>query len=437
MSQSKIPTGKVARAMRLAGAGAKVARNSAVHLTKKSLGLKHSKAELDANNARDLYRELGSLKGSALKMAQMLSQDQNILPQAYQDQFQMAQYSAPPLSYPLVERVFRKELGASPLDVFDEFEREAAHAASIGQVHIARKGGVKFAVKIQYPGVAESIASDLALAKPFAAKILGLNASEINHYFSEVKDKMIEETDYRLEKKQGEFFAEQLRHVKGLRLPKFFPEYSGRKVLTMEYLEGQAFDQFAKHGSLPMRQAVGQRLWDIFDRQMRRDHHVHADPHPGNFLVSSQGELMMLDFGCTKKIPDSFHLPFFKMMQPEYHDQLSLFKELLFELDMLHGEDSPDQVDFFMDTYRRFVKLLGEPFFKTSFDFSDDHYFKAVTELSKQLQSSAIYKNSKRGRGSKHGLYVNRAYFGLYNLLHLLRVEVKTGMELSLDSVRA
>jgi hypothetical protein len=146
---------------------------------------------------------------------------------------------------------------------------------------------------------------------------------------------------------------------------------------------------------------------------------------------------MMLDFGCTKKIPDSFHLPFFKMMQPQYHDQPSLFKELLFELDMLHAEDSPDQVDFFMDTYRRFVKLLGEPFFKTTFDFSDDHYFKSVTELSKQLQSSPIYKNSKRGRGSKHGLYVNRAYFGLYNLLHLLRVEVKTGMELSLDSVRA
>jgi hypothetical protein len=90
-----------------------------------------------------------------------------------------------------------------------------------------------------------------------------------------------------------------------------------------------------------------------------------------------------------------------------------------------------------MEIYRNFVRLLGKPFFKDTFDFSDDMYFKSVREMSEQLQSSPIFKKSKRGRGSKHGLYVNRAYFGLYNLLHLLKVEVRTGMSLSLSSVGA
>jgi predicted unusual protein kinase regulating ubiquinone biosynthesis (AarF/ABC1/UbiB family) len=217
--------------------------------------------------------------------------------------------------------------------------------------------------------------------------------------------------------------------VKDLRFPKFFPALSSKKVLTMEYLDGQPLDQFAQSASLEDKQRIGQKLWDIFDEQIRFHHHVHADPHPGNFLVGTNGELQMLDFGCTKEIPDSFHLPFFKMMEPSVHDNPQAFRELLFELDMLQSIDTPQQIEFFMETYRCFVKLLGKPFYAERFDFADRAYFKSITDLSQELQASDIYKKSKRGRGSKHGLYVNRTYFGLYNLLHMLSVEINTGME--------
>ena len=134
---------------------------------------------LQERNASEVFRAFSELKGGPLKLAQMLSIDQSLLPPAYAKQFAKAQYSTPPLSYPLVVRTFRREFGKDPRDIFDSFEPQAAHAASIGQVHRATLRGRAFAVKVQYPGVAESLRSDLGVVKPIALQILGLPASWI------------------------------------------------------------------------------------------------------------------------------------------------------------------------------------------------------------------------------------------------------------------
>ena len=431
MSQEKIPVGKVARAMKLANAGQKIAKNIVTHAIKSSLGMKTSKAELQANNAKDLYGELGSMKGSVLKMAQMLSQDKNILPEAYQDQFKMAQYSAPPLSYPLVHKVFKNEFGKAPLDIFDSFEKKASYAASIGQVHIATKGELRFAVKVQYPGVADSIHSDLKLAKPFASRVMGLNATEIDHYFSEVEHKMIEETQYTLEAQQGKDCAERLSHRKDLHFPIFYDEFSSDRILTMEYLEGTPLDTFAQsHATQKEKNRIGQLLWDAFDEQIRFHRYVHADPHPGNFKVGLDGRLQILDFGCMKDIPSHFYDPFFKLMNPEIHHDSKQLASYLSQLKLLQEEDGPLERRFYTDVYRELITLLGQPFFSETFDFGSSTYFKSITELSDRLQKSEIFRKSKKGRGLKDGLYVNRTYFGLYNLLHMLKAHCKTGQEI-------
>ena len=161
-----IPINKIQRASKLVSTGIKVGGNYIRYYGEKIISGYDNKTKLNENNAKDIYDGLKQLKGSALKVAQMLSMEKNLLPKAYVEQFGLAQFSVPPLSAALVKKTIRKYLGADPETVFDAFEAHSENAASIGQVHRASKEGIKLAVKIQYPGVANSISSDLALVKP-------------------------------------------------------------------------------------------------------------------------------------------------------------------------------------------------------------------------------------------------------------------------------
>ena len=185
-SLDTIPTGKIERAGKLVKTGVKIGGNYVKYYGKKLVDPKTSKDTLDQDNAEDIYDGLKSLKGSALKVAQMLSMEKNLLPRAYVEKFSLSQFSVPPLSAPLVRKTFKKYLGKYPEDVFDQFEKDSVNAASIGQVHRAEKDGRKLAVKIQYPGVAESISSDLALVKPVAIKMFNLKGKDSEKYFKEV-----------------------------------------------------------------------------------------------------------------------------------------------------------------------------------------------------------------------------------------------------------
>ena len=157
-----IPTSKIERATKLVQTGAKVGVNYLKYYGEKIVNSDLTRDKLNEDNAEDIYDGLKSLKGSALKVAQMLSMDKNFLPQAYVEKFSLSQFSVPPLSAPLVLKTFKSNFGKTPYEIFDEFNAESVNAASIGQVHLAKKNGKKLAVKIQYPGVANSISSDLA-----------------------------------------------------------------------------------------------------------------------------------------------------------------------------------------------------------------------------------------------------------------------------------
>ena len=162
----KIPTSKIQRASKLFKTGAKVGVNYIKYYGEKIVSDEDkAKERLNKNNAEDIYDGLKNLKGSALKVAQMLSMDKNILPEAYVEKFSLSQFSVPPLSPPLVIKTFKKYLGKGPNELFDSFNTTSVNAASIGQVHQAEKNGKKLAIKLQYPGVAKSISSDLSLVK--------------------------------------------------------------------------------------------------------------------------------------------------------------------------------------------------------------------------------------------------------------------------------
>ncbi|MGB1247218.1 MAG: AarF/UbiB family protein, partial [Flavobacteriaceae bacterium] len=186
-SIDRIPTSKIQRASKIVSTGLKVGVNFAKYYGQKVVTDEvQAKEALNNANAEDIYQGLKELKGSALKVAQMLSMEKNILPRAYVEKFSLAQFSVPPLSAPLVKKTFRRYLGYNPEEIFDEFSGESVNAASIGQVHRARLNDRDLAVKIQYPGVAESISSDLALIKPIAKKMFNIKGEGSDQYFQEV-----------------------------------------------------------------------------------------------------------------------------------------------------------------------------------------------------------------------------------------------------------
>ncbi|PHK25981.1 ABC transporter, partial [Nostoc linckia z16] len=144
-----IPTNKVERVAKLVTTGVKVGGNYLKYYSKKVVNPELSKDTLHQENAADIYDGLKELKGSALKVAQMLSMEKNLLPQSYVEKFSLSQFSVPPLSAPLVMKTFKKYFGCEPHVLFDEFSADSVNAASIGQVHRARKQGKDLAVKIQ------------------------------------------------------------------------------------------------------------------------------------------------------------------------------------------------------------------------------------------------------------------------------------------------
>jgi predicted unusual protein kinase regulating ubiquinone biosynthesis (AarF/ABC1/UbiB family) len=423
----KIPTGKIERATQLVKTGFKVGGNYVAYYGEKIINPSLTKEKLNEENAEDIYDGLKNLKGSALKVAQMLSMDKSIMPQAYVEKFSLSQFSVPPLSAPLVRKTFKKYLGKYPEEIYDTFTQDAVNAASIGQVHKASINGENFAVKIQYPGVAESISSDLALVKPFATRMFNLKGKDSEKYFKEVENKLLEETDYVLELKQSIEVSEKCGKIENLRFPKYFPDYSSEKILTMEWIEGEHISEFTAYNQdREIGDKIGQALWDFYMYQMHYLKQVHADPHPGNFLIDKNDKLVAIDFGCIKQVPEDFYVPYFELAKPEVINNPVLFNKKLYELEILRHDDTKEEIIYFTKIFHDLLSLFTKPFHGEFFDFSDEDFFGKIAQMGEEFSKDSQLRKMNGNRGSKHFLYINRTFFGLYNLLHDLKARIQT-----------
>ena len=420
-----IPTSKIERATKLVQTGAKVGVNYLKYYGEKMVNSDLTRDKLNEDNAEDIYDGLKSLKGSALKVAQMLSMDKSFLPQAYVEKFSLSQFSVPPLSAPLVLKTFKTNLGKTPYEIFDEFNPNSVNAASIGQVHVALKDGKKLAVKIQYPGVANSISSDLALVKPIAIRMFNLQGKDSDKYFKEVETKLIEETNYLLELKQSQEVVEACKKIENLVFPNYYSEYSSEKIITMDWMTGIHLSEFtSKNDNQEITDKIGQALWDFYMYQIHILKKVHADPHPGNFLVNDENQLVALDFGCMKKIPNDFYTPYFELINKEVIDDKAIFKQKLFELEILRTDDSKEEVEYFTQMFYDLLSLFTKPFQTETFDFSDAAFFESIAQLGERFSKDTNLKKMNGNRGSKHFIYMNRTFFGLYNLMFDLKTTI-------------
>ncbi|WP_113651161.1 ABC1 kinase family protein [Pedobacter namyangjuensis] len=423
-TQESMPTTKVERSAKFVKTGFQIGGNYIKHYSKKIFNPALSRDELNEDNASDIYNSLSELKGSALKIAQMLSMDKNILPRAYVDRFTQSQYNAPPLSGPLIVRTFTKSFGKTPEKIYDKFNIKSTHAASIGQVHEAELNGKKLAVKIQYPGVGDSISSDLKLVKPFAFRLLGMSEKELNIYIAEVEERLLEETDYVREVRSSIEFAEACKNLNNVVFPTYYPELSSSRIITMDWIEGLHLKEFLQSNpSQEVKNKIGQALWDFYNFQQHELRKVHADPHPGNFLITKDEKLGAIDFGCIKEMPDDFYYPFFSLTSTDLFEDKEKTIEAFRALQMILPNDSPAQIEFYYKSYKEMISLFAKPYVTNTFDFSEEQFFEDLYTYGEKVAKMPEFKQA---RGVKHFIYINRTNFGLYNILHELKATVRT-----------
>lgn len=296
--------GRVRRYARVGGAVGGLAARLA---GERYLGLNLDKAE----HAADLKAALGGLKGPLMKVAQILSTVPDALPKEYVDQLSHLQANAPAMGWPFVKRRMMSELGAGWQTRFAEFEREAASAASLGQVHRATlHDGRKAAVKLQYPDMSSAVEADLRqLDWAFSIYKRYDKAIDPSMIHTELSHRLREELDYAREARHMALYRYMLGDEKAVHVPDVVDELSTQRLITMTWLEGTPFMQFLEeHPDAEMRNRVANNMFRTWYVPFYFFGVIHGDPHLGNYTIRDDGSINLLDFGCIRV----FNPPFVK-----------------------------------------------------------------------------------------------------------------------------
>lgn len=259
-------------------------------------------------SAEQIAATMGQLKGAAMKVGQMLSSDPELLPDEVTEALSTLQSEAPPMEPAVARQAVEDALG-QPLDeVFETFSDEPIGAASIGQVHRATtKAGDDVAVKIQYPGIADTIRSDMKnLGSLLNLARTHLTREQVDRYLEEITAIIERESDYLHEADSLERFATVLKDIEGTRTPAPYFELCRPSLLVMEYVEGQRLFDWMDGQSAEAKTDMSWRLIESYIVMMHLHGCLHADPHPGNFLVDEQDNLVFLDLGCVKDYDPAF-----------------------------------------------------------------------------------------------------------------------------------
>jgi predicted unusual protein kinase regulating ubiquinone biosynthesis (AarF/ABC1/UbiB family) len=256
--------------------------------------------------------------------------------------------------------------------------------------------------------------------------MFNLQGKDSEKYFKEVEGKLLEETDYILEVEQSKEISLACAHIPNLKFPKYYEELSSERIITMDWMDGEHLSEFYNRNSNQiLANKLGQALWDFYMFQMHGLKAVHADPHPGNFLVDEESNLIAIDFGCIKRIPDEFYNPYFQLTERENLDNKEFFNQKLFELEILRESDTKKEKEFFSEMFYEMFSMFSTPFQSETFDFTDEAFWNNLTQLSERYSKDPELRKMNGTRGSQHFLYMSRTFFGLYNLLHDLEATIQ------------
>ena len=291
------------RARRYARVGGAVGGLAARFVGSRYLGLGLDKEK----HAGELTAALGGLKGPLMKVAQLMATIPDALPDEYVQELKQLQSDAPPMGWPFVRRRMAAELGGDWRRRFAEFEREAAHAASLGQVHRATgHDGAQLACKLQYPDMSAAVEADLTqLDLVFRIYARADKAVDTSNIHAEISARLREELDYELEGKHMALYRAMLGAEPGVHVPERVAELSTDRLLTMSWLDGAPLMSFAD-APLEVRNAVAANMFRAWYVPFYEYAVIHGDPHLGNYSVRADHAINLMDFGCVRVFDPSF-----------------------------------------------------------------------------------------------------------------------------------
>lgn len=374
-----VPTGRFRRAWKLGAMGARVTASSLMSKVGNKLLPGDAekkdeafKAAMEKNAARAV-EALGQLKGASMKIGQLLSADPEMIPDEFSSVLSSLQRDAPPMTYVTVKKQIEDALDRPLETVFEYFDPEPIGAASLGQVHRARlENGRDVAVKVQYPGVAESFESDLKTLKSlmlYARTVI--EKDKLDAYLAEIRQILLDELDYRNEAQNLLRFQDILAERERVTCPEPVLEWSRETVLVMEFMEGDKLDDaLAKMAPGAERDEVLLRWVSLFSWMFHEKHELHADPHPGNFLLTDDGELVLLDFGCVKKFDPAFSDGLLDVLDAVWQDDRPRALENMLKLGFGASKTTSDNLD--ADLLAEYNQIVLAPFTDNEpFDFAD------------------------------------------------------------------
>ena len=251
-------------------------------------------------HARELKTALGGLKGPLMKVAQIMATVPEALPQEYVQELIQLQSNAPAMGWLFVRRRMQTELGPDWQKRFDAFEREAAAAASLGQVHKARLDGNLLACKLQYPDMQSAVEADLRQLKLIFAIYHRYDRSiDTRQVHEEIAERLREELDYELEARHMRLYAGMLAKEDGIHVPEVVAELTTRRLLTMSWLEGRPLLE-SKETPIEVRNAIASNMFRAWYVPFYDYGVIHGDPHLGNYSVRPDQSINLLDFGCVR-----------------------------------------------------------------------------------------------------------------------------------------
>lgn len=385
------------------------AKDTANNLISKSESLQNYQHRVNA--AAEIIKTMGELKGGLMKLGQMLSITEDlVLPPEISAMFKELQKSSPPMSDEDLNKVFRESFDKRPEDIFASFERTPMAAASIGQVHKAvLPTGETVAVKVQYPMIVDAIRNDFKNLDQLTSLLTSLipGKPDIDHMVEEMKRSVLEECHYTRELDNLEFFRKAYaEHFPRVLVPRGYSEFSSDTVLTMEYMQGDTYEQTGSY-TQQQKNDIGQLLYDSYLYSFFYLRRFHTDPQNGNYLFQ-RDKIIMLDFGSTRELDEEFMVTFVSMLLSLEEDRFDAYVHIMNEL----GFFLPNESEEIQREHFSLVKKLYLPFCGPgAYHAEVGNPFELIGEFMKGI------KLAGRKAPREEFLLVDRANLGLFTKL--------------------
>ncbi len=382
-------------------------------------GRQSAKDHLNRQSADILFKAMSLLKGTALKIAQQLSLETNVFPDAIRKELEKSYHQVPPINRALARKAIHMGLGDFQENLFQTFDDRAFAAASLGQVHRAvSRSGQSLAVKIQYPGIAATIESDISLVRSILWPLADYNL--LKPAIDEIEARLMEEIDYRKEAENIRFFKSRL-DLAAIHIPDVHEATSHETVISTNFFKGIPLDLWLKKSpSQERRNRVAQSLQDLFIQSLYELNCIHADPNPGNFLIADDLTVGLVDFGCVKHLHCSFTDLYAQMPKVMVCGEKKNYFELLDAFHIISPKASPEIREALFEALMDFRPVFGRLFTEEYFDFRQHPDF--ISQM-KPIRDR-IYRLRHHIDMNPDFVFLDRTRYGLFRLFEKMQARL-------------